>query len=220
MSTKNSSFFAEEIPHWEIGGRGRKKDKEEEGTNSQKNPPKPKKKIFRHTQANRFPPQKKGKETGGKYDTSRHLPHIKMMFIASFSRKNIFLLLSGGGRKNVFFFPFSVSPPLLLASHQTCIFGVIFVAKKQTGMGKTRKTRNNSGNALFSFKARYFWVAPTHWNFPPKNEAIICADSTLLKGRKGGNNKHIISPKFPGRKREKIGPHNHQPSDQPGNCAM
>ncbi len=205
MSTKNSSFFAEEIPDWEIGGRGRNKDKEEEGTNSHKKSTKAKKKIFRHTQANRFPPQKKGKETGRKYDTSRHLPHQDDAHCFLFPKK-YFPPAFRRRKKECFLLSLFCFPPLLLASHQTCIFGVIFVAKKQTGMGKIRKTRNNSGNALFSFKARYFWVAPTHRNFPPKNEAIICADSTLLKGEKRREQQTHYFPQIPRKEKEKNWP--------------
>ena len=173
MSTKNSSFFAEEIPHWEIGWRGRNKDKEEEGTNSQKIH-QSLKKIFRHTQANQFPPQKKRKETGGKYDKSRHLPHIKMMLIASFSRKKYFPPAFRRRKKDCFLLSLFCFPPScfwLLIKHA---FLVSFLWQKNRRgrsyikIGKKRKTRNDSGNALFSFKARYFWVAPTNTGISPQ----------------------------------------------------
>ncbi len=221
MSTKNSSFVAEEVPDWEIG-----RNKEEEGTNSHtQKSTKAKKRYFDTHKQTDSPHKRREKKRGGIWHKQASPSHQDDAHCFLFPKK-YFSPAFRRRKKECFLLSLFCFPPLLLASHQTCIFGVIFVAKNRRRrsyimMGKIRKTRNNSGNALFSYKARYFWVAPTHWNFPPKKGSHnLCWLYTSLRAKRREQQTHYF-PQIPRKEKgKKIGPHNHQPSDQPCNCAM
>ena len=132
-----------------LGNKGRKE--EEEKTHTKKIPTK---KRYFDTHAKPIPHKKRKereKGKGGKYDTSRHPPHIKMMLIASsLSPPKIFfpfLLPEGGKRKGKKWF----SPYLFLS------FSLLWLLMKHALppmffalVAKTRQ-RNNNANKTMPF---------------------------------------------------------------------